>query len=227
MTSRTSWSAALVAAVLVLAVAAAPLAAVEFTADMILTVDDEASEMKVYWGGDHYRIDSAQGGQESILIVDTEAHETTALMPAAKLFVTMDSKAMANLVNDPFEAFRQKKAVSFYGHEHGDGCGHDHHAHADSTEAAMVDTIEGYEVERIELRNAGGLLMTVWLSEDLGVPLRFVVPYDERREVALRNIEVGEVDDALFVVPEDYKSMGSPAKPSEESDAPEQEKQEE
>ncbi len=218
MTSRTPLFIGLASLALVLAATAAPLAAAEFTADIVFTEGDETSVMKLYWDGDRYRIDSERGGQESVILVDAEAHKTIALMPAAKMYLTMDSKAMRTLSHDPFEAYRQTRGESMQSEHHG-------HAHDDTTEVAMVDTIAGFEVERLDLRNAGGVLMTVWMSEELGVPLRFFVPRDEAREVVLRNIEVGDVDDALFAIPEDYATMGAPQDPPRQGETLESEKE--
>ena len=156
--------------------------AVDFSAQMIQTVGDETSEGSFYRGAEKYRWMIQESGSLVSVIVDQAAGTTRVLDHSKDTYITIENESPRSLMNNPFEAFRVLSGT------HG------------RTEAG-TETVAGYECIRFDVLEGDTLLLSAWVSQELSMPLKVVVPGPSGRQVELDYVSVEEIGDAYFDTP--------------------------
>ena len=167
---------------------AAPAA--QFSADMIQVEPNRIIEGRIYVRDDLYRMELQEDGKDVVVIVDGAASLTRVLIPSEKMFLEMQNTDPESLMNNPFQGFR-------------------HTASQYETKTAGRETVNGYKCTRLVVFGEGQDLLTAWIADSLGFPVKIINHLSEGRYVELRNIREGPVNDALFSPPAEYSLMDS------------------
>lgn len=178
---------------LALCLGLAPYAkAVEFSADMMQTVqDNQLPPGKAYVKEDRVRTERNMAGHSQIMIMDRAKAKVLMLMPEAKAYMEMrldPAKMGAAALKDEKSEYGQWRVV---GHE----------------------TVDGWECEKrvFDYKDKPMGELTAWFAEKLGYPVKTV--YKGEGGVMImeyKNIKTGGVDDSLFEVPAGYQKMAMP-----------------
>ena len=162
----------------------------QFTADMIQKQDGETTTSKIYIENPFYCFEVEEEGEKTIVIVDQQEKTTTLLIPAEKMYMEMGSQSMMSAANDVFQSIDNL---------------------TETTKPSLVgtETIQGYECEKYVVTSEGQNIMTYWQSPDLGFPIK-VVNELVGSTMELTNIQEGDVDDSMFIIPSDYQKMDMP-----------------
>jgi hypothetical protein len=167
---------------------AAPANAVPFTADITQRIGDTTTSGKVYVGDNAYRMDLAHEGSEISIIAPSGAGIISVLAHADTTIMHVKSGSPMSMALSPFEGFSvmmSQNRAQFVG----------------------TDSYEGYDCTEFEVFDGDELIMTTWVSQKLGRPLRIVLPGEPPRIMELSNIEEGPVDETLFDIPTDYRDV--------------------
>jgi hypothetical protein len=165
-----------------------PTPTVEYSADRVIESKAGTFEGKVYAAKDKERTETSMKGMTSVMILRRDKQAGYMLMPAQKMYMTMD-----------FAQAQQQSAG-------GQG--------ADSVDITEVgkETIEGQSTTKYKLilkdGSAGGFM---WFTKDgIMVKMDTVVKSGRdksRMTMTLKNITVGSQDPSLFEVPAGYNAM--------------------
>ena len=167
----------------------APAAAATFSADLVQGEPGQTLQGKIYVRGKAYRMELDDGkGEGVVVLVDPEAGLTRVLMPAEKAYLEMENTSPRSLMNNPFQSYRF--SASRY-----------------ETRNEGRETVNGYDCSRVLVRSEGGDIMTAWVADELGFPVKIVNHMSEGRFAELRNIEQKDLDDSLFQPPEGYTRL--------------------
>ena len=162
--------------------------AAEFVADVTETTDGETRVYKMYVQNDLYRMELEEEGNEVIVLVDQAAGLTRVLMPAEMMYMEMAIDDVQSLMNDPFQAAKYTEKIG---------------------EKVKIgsERIAGYDCDVYAIRSGNDELMRMWVSEKLNFALKIAIMGGDARTMELSNIEVGGLDDELFVMPAGYNKM--------------------
>ena len=163
----------------------------QFTADMVTTEGDVSKTSKFYVENPFYRMDMEEGGQKMFVVVNNETKTTRVFMPSEKMYMEMKSDDMKSLSNDVFqslEAQKQKYETKLVGEE----------------------TVNGYECEKYQVIIDGSPVSTYWQSSEIEYPIKVISGEKQNMIMELKNIEKGDVDDAMFKVPAGFTKMEMP-----------------
>ena len=162
----------------------------QFTADMIQTKDGETTTSKIYVENPFYCFEVKEEGEKTIVIVNQQEKTTTLLIPVDKMYMEMGSRSMVGAANDVFQSINKL---------------------TETTEPSLVgtETIQGYECKKYIVTREGQNIMVYWQSPDLGFPIK-VVNEIAGSTMELTNIQEGDVDDSMFIIPSDYQKMNMP-----------------
>ena len=163
----------------------------QFTADMVTTEGDVSKTSKFYVENPFYRMDMEEGGQKMFVVVNNETKTTRVFMPSEKMYMEMKSDDMKSLSNDVFqslEAQKQKYETKLVGEE----------------------TVNGYECEKYQVMIDGSPVSTYWQSPEIEYPIKVISGEKQNMIMELKNIEKGDVDDAMFKVPAGFTKMEMP-----------------
>lgn len=163
----------------------------QFTADMVTTEGDVSKTSKFYLENPFYRMDMEEGGQKMFVVVNNETKTTRVFMPSEKMYMEMKSDDMKSLSNDVFqslEAQKQKYETKLVGEE----------------------TVNGYKCEKYQVMIDGSPVSTYWQSPEIEYPIKVISGEKQNMIMELKNIEKGDVDDAMFKIPAGYTKMEMP-----------------
>jgi hypothetical protein len=163
----------------------------QFTADMVTTEGDVSKTSKFYVENPFYRMDMEEGGQKMFVVVNNETKTTRVFMPSQKMYMEMKSDDMKSLSNDVFqslEAQKQKYETKLVGEE----------------------TVNGYECEKYQVMMDGSPVSTYWQSSEIEYPIKVISGEKQNMIMELKNIEKGDVDDAMFKIPAGFTKMEMP-----------------
>ena len=163
----------------------------QFTADMVTTEGDVSKTSKFYVENPFYRMDMEEGGQKIFVVVNNETKTTRVFMPSEKMYMEMKSDDMKSLSNDVFqslEAQKQKYETKLVGEE----------------------TVNGYECEKYQVIIDGSPVSTYWQSSEIEYPIKVISGEKQNMIMELKNIEKGDVDDAMFKIPAGFTKMEMP-----------------
>ena len=163
----------------------------QFTADMVTTESGVTKTNKFYSENQFYRMDIEEEGQEGYVIVDRNEGITRVVMPAEKMYMEMSSTGMQSMSNDVFQSIEKQKEQY-------------------ETNLIGTETINGYECEKYEVLIDGGVVSTFWQAPDFEFPIKVISGASNEMVMELKNIQPGDVDDAMFQIPDDYTKMEMP-----------------
>ncbi len=167
--------------------------AAEYTADMTETVhqNNEVRTIKIYVKGARYRMEEEEEGQQIIVLVDQTENMTRVLLPSDKLYMEIASDDMQSLMNDPFQAAKYSETIG-------------------EKVKTGTEKVSGYECDVYAIKRDGDMIMKLWVSEKLSLPVKIEIPGEGGRTMLMDNIKTGMVDDALFMLPDGYTKMEQP-----------------
>lgn len=163
--------------------------AAEFSALVANKIANHEMQGKIYIKGDRARLESSTSLGPVISILRLDKKAMWMLMPGQKTYMEMpfDKEAYAKALNIPtLEA---------------------------SKKLPGTETINGYQTERYETSvktDGQEMKSTMWVSKNLGVPLK-IETADKSFMQEYKDIKEGGVDDTLFELPAGYKKMTMPA----------------
>lgn len=157
----------------------------QFSADIVAVQAGDSAVGKIYVKDHIYRMDLRQHSHDFIVIVKEDSNITYLLMPPEKIYMDMPTDDQMSIRNDPFQAL---KFVSSMG------------------EKELVDSekIEGHQCDKYTLTIDSNQILEYWQPRKFDFPIRIVGTVGPRNITSLSNIEIAEVDDSLFQIPEDY-----------------------
>jgi hypothetical protein len=170
--------------------------ATEYTAEMTETThqDGKVFSSKIYVKDAKYRIEEEEEGQKIVVLVDQEEGITRVLSPADKLYMGMASDDVQSLMNDPFQAIKYAEGIG-------------------KRVKTGTEKISGYECDAYIIERDGDVIMKLWVSEKLSLPVKIEIPGDGGRTMVLSKIKAGSLEDALFELPEGYAKREEPGEP--------------
>jgi len=171
-----------------LLLAAGPLFAAQFTADMLQARQGEKSTSKLFVKGDQYRMEMQQGGTEFIVLVNRETGITRVLMPGEKKYMQMANTSARSQMNNPFESFR-------------------HSSKKYERKELGREELKGFDCSKVLVGSGEQDLFTAWISQELEFPLKIIFHLQQGMFVELKNIRQSQVDASLFDIPQDYSEM--------------------
>jgi hypothetical protein len=163
----------------------------QFTADMVTTEGDVSRTSKFYVENPFYRMDMEENGQQMFIVVNNETKTTKVFMPSEKMYMEMKSDDMKSLSNDVFQSLEAQKQKY-------------------ETKPLGKETVNGYECEKFQVMIDGSPVSTYWQSPDIEYPIKVISGEKQNMVMELKNIEKGNVDDALFKVPAGFTKMEMP-----------------
>uniref|UniRef100_A0A7V4G768 DUF4412 domain-containing protein n=1 Tax=Desulfobacca acetoxidans TaxID=60893 RepID=A0A7V4G768_9BACT len=168
---------------------ALPLAAAEFTAQMVLKDRDQVVPGRLYVKDGKLRHEFLDESGHTITIVRKDKRLIWVLMPFDKTYqeIRLGLRLPGQFLEIPPEVRSRRKTGT--------------------------ETLEGYQTEKYECLVPGGewglTRHTYWVSDKLGMPLKLSMP-DKQITVEYRNIKEGPVADRLFEVPPGYRRIPGP-----------------
>ena len=163
----------------------------QFTADMVTTEGDVSKTSKFYLENPFYRMDMEEGGQKMFVVVNNETKTTRVFMPSEKMYMEMKSDDMKSLSNDVFQSLEVQKEKY-------------------ETKLVGKETVNGYDCEKYQVMIDGSPVSTYWQSSEIEYPIKVVSGQNQNMVMELKNIEKGDVDDAMFKVPAGFTKMEMP-----------------
>jgi len=160
----------------------------QFSADMVTTNGDVTQTSKFYSEKPYYRMDMEEGGQQMFVVVNTKTNITQAFMPSQKMYMEMKSDDIQSASNDVFQSLEEQKKKY-------------------ETKMVGKETVNGYDCEIYEVMADGSIVTTYWQSAEIEYPIKVVTGENQDMIMELKNIEKGDIDDALFQVPAGYTKM--------------------
>ncbi len=164
-----------------------PVPKVEYSADRVIESERGAMTHKVHHAGLKERSEMQMGGMASVMILRGDKKLAYMLMPAQKMYMEMDfTKAREQAGGTPAEAAEITKEGT--------------------------ETVEGFSTTKYKLvtadKKAAGFM---WFTDD-GIAVKMDLLSREsakkaRMTMTLKNVQVGDQDDALFEVPAGYTKM--------------------
>lgn len=163
----------------------------QFTADMVTTEGDVSKTGKFYLEKPFYRMDMEEGGQKMFVVVNNETKTTRVFMPSEKMYMEMKSNDMKSLSNDVFQSLEVQKEKY-------------------ETKLVGKETVNGYDCEKYQVIIDGSPVSTYWQSSEIEYPIKVVSGQNQNMVMELKNIEKGDVDDAMFKIPAGFTKMEMP-----------------
>jgi len=163
----------------------------QFTADMVTTEGDISKTSKFYVENPFYRMDMEEGGQKMFVVVNNETKTTRVFMPSEKMYMEMKSDDMKSLSNDVFQSLEVQKEKY-------------------ETKLVGKETVNGYDCEKYQVIIDGSPVSSYWQSPEIEYPIKVVSGQNQNMVMELKNIEKGDVDDAMFKVPAGFTKMEMP-----------------
>jgi len=163
----------------------------QFTADMITTEGDVSRTGKFYVENPFYRMDMEENGQKMFVVVNNETKTTKVFMPSEKMYMEMKSDDMKSMSNDVFQSIKAQKEKY-------------------ETKLVGEETVNGYECEKYQVMIDGSPVSTYWQSPEIEYPIKVISGDKQNMVMELKNIEKGDIDDAMFKIPAGFTKMEMP-----------------
>ena len=78
------------------------------------------------------------------------------------------------------------------------------------TKLVGEETVNGYKCEKYQVMIDGSPVSTYWQSPEIEYPIKVISGEKQNMIMELKNIEKGDVDDAMFKVPAGFTKMEMP-----------------
>ena len=160
----------------------------QFSADMFTTDGNKTHTGKFFSENPYYRMDMEEGGEQIFVVVNTNTKITQVFMPSQQMYMEMKSDDIQSTSNDVFQSLEEQKKNY-------------------ETKLIGEETINGYVCEKYQVIMDDSPVTTYWQSAEIEYPIKVVTGQNQDMIMELKNIEKGDVDDALFKVPAGYTKM--------------------
>ena len=163
----------------------------EFSADMVVSDEDQSVTTKIYVIDSLYRMEQEQAGETIIILVNERTGFTHALVPSRNEFLEIPTDDPVSLMNDPFQGLKYTISIT-------------------ESENLGEDLISGYRCDGYLLKKDDKELMTYWMSQKLNFPIKIINHTDNSLTLELKNIKNEKIDRSLFEIPEGYRKIVRP-----------------
>ena len=163
----------------------------EFSADMVVSDEEQSITTKIYVVDSLYRMEQEQAGETIIIIVNERTGFTHALVPSRKEFLEISTTDPVSLMNDPFQGLKYTISIA-------------------ESDSLGQDLISGYRCDGYLLKKDDDELMTYWMSPELNFPVKIINHTSNRLTLELKNIKKEKIDRTLFQIPEGYRKITKP-----------------
>ncbi|MEA1898868.1 MAG: hypothetical protein U9N53_14510, partial [Bacteroidota bacterium] len=164
----------------------------QFSATFFILSADQAAVSGQLYVQDHlYRMDFHQGGEESIIIIDTKKAMSTILIPAMNMYTenTISTDELSN--QDPFRF-------------------HDYFMSQGMASNSGYELVEDYNCIVYKITDEEGNELTEWFSEDLNFPIKIEGNLNGGDFLMeLKEINESKPDPSIFKVPDDFQPMNN------------------
>jgi hypothetical protein len=170
--------------------ATVPVPKVEYTAERVIESEHGTMKHKVYSAGGKERSEIEMGGMQGVMILRPDKKIGWMLIPAQKMYMELDFAQARERTGAPAD---EDVEITEVGKE----------------------TVEGVQTTKYKMVTAdkmyGGFM---WFTDD-GIPIKMdLLPREDTKKksritMTLRNLHVGDQDDALFELPAGYSKMPS------------------
>lgn len=157
----------------------------QFTGDLMIGMGSDTLNGTIKVSGDHYRMDITQDGQELFIIVDQKNKITRVFSVGDKQYREMGSQDMTSLMNDPFQSVIYTRSMS------------------EETNLGF-EKVGDIECDKYKYSMDGQDIMIVWKAAELNFPIKIENLANAGYAALIDNIKPGEIDAALFEMPEGY-----------------------
>lgn len=163
----------------------------EFSADMVVSDEEQSVTTKLYVVDSLYRMEQEQADETIIILVNERTGFTHALVPSRNEFLEIPTDDPVSLMNDPFQGLKYTISIA-------------------ESENLGEDLISGYRCDGYLLKKDDKELMTYWMSQKLNFPIKIINHTANSLTLELKNIKNEKIDRTLFEVPEGYRKIVRP-----------------
>lgn len=175
---------------LLAAITSLPGATTQFSAEVVDTRRGGTKTGTLHYQDKSYRFELPEGGQRIAVVVDGTSGQMRLLALSDKSYAESGAGEPLALYADPFAMYANVAAK--------------HKTRAEGTE-----TVAGFKCTKQVVYEDEQVFATGWVSEELPLPLKVVIPLYERT-IELRGITPGAQDRALFTLPQDFTVLREP-----------------
>ena len=165
-----------------------PPGATDFSARVIVHMQQEIDTMRVFVKGDKYLLQRTADGVPIDMLVDRKQQVMDAWNPAQPQYHESDLSNFLVAMMDPFAAIDLTVTMS-------------------KSEAKKVgtETVRGYTCDKYVIKTKDGPeLIDYWVARKLGFPIKFTEPMEGGATLDVSEITEGPVPDSLMHVPAGY-----------------------
>lgn len=166
--------------------------AVDFAADFSEKQGDNIKSGKLFVTDTGYRMEVTESAGKIIVIVNPAQKKTIVIPVSTKEYRELAIDDMTSVMNDPFQSYEYTKS---FGEE----------------SSAGSENVAGYECDKYQITMNDVLVMTKWVSQKLGFPIKIMAHGSPERIIEVTNIKEGPVDKSLFQIPEGYTKWVDPS----------------
>jgi len=163
--------------------------AAEFSADMVIVDGDNTITNKLFVKDLKYRMETKEGDQEIIVIVDQGTNITKVLNINDKFYIEMPCDDMRSLTNDPYQSLKVTIETP----------------DIDKNDLGS-ETVNGIECDKSVLLWGGTEFYTYCMSKKYDFPIKIIRGKSDM-VVELKNIKESAIDNELFEIPEGFLAM--------------------
>jgi hypothetical protein len=162
--------------------------AASFVAELHSVSPEESRVYKLFVRGIQYRLEFMEEGYEMFAIVDPAEGISRVARVSEGQYFEMPCSDARSILNDPFQSLAFMK---FMGESTPEG----------------EEGVNGYACEKTLVMYKDQKVATYWTPEVLEFPIKIVMYPPNEKVLEIINIRVMELDDSLFVIPEDYEQI--------------------
>jgi hypothetical protein len=173
--------------------AVAQLTLPQFSADLQMT-GRGGQEMtgKMYFGGQHMRMDMDMRGHQSIMITDVAKKTSYMLMPQQKMYMEFNAQ-MAGRRGPDTQDMKPMDINNPCANQEGVTC-----------KKVGTETVNGRSCDKWVFTGKNGETRTAWIDQKLHFPVKME---SESTTWEMKNIKEGAQPASLFEIPSDYQKM--------------------
>ncbi|MGE5396953.1 MAG: LolA family protein [Chitinophagales bacterium] len=161
--------------------------------DMVITGSGANLTSKVWQSGKKIRTESEFGGMKSIMIINPDKNLFCSYMPDTNTAMAFDEETKKSMDTADYWSNEGKVDYKITGSE----------------------KCAGFDCKVIEGTPEGKDKVTIWVREDLGVPVKIEsTTYEATAKIEFKNYKIGSQPDSLFELPAGVKITPMPTVPT-------------
>ncbi|MBU1319511.1 MAG: DUF4412 domain-containing protein [candidate division Zixibacteria bacterium] len=157
----------------------------QFSANILAAQAGDSAIGKIYVKDHIYRMDLHQHGHDFIVIVNEDSNLTQLLMPPEKIYMDMPTDDQMSTRNDPFQALKYTSSIG-------------------ENKLVATEKINGQQCDKYTITIDSNQILEYWQHKKLDFPIKIVGTVGPRNTMELSNIDITEMDDTLFRIPDGY-----------------------